>query len=281
MHQTLHPTQYSSKGGAQRAAGIMNIYSERVLAKCGPLWCVSLDLAKMFNRLSITVAKTIATYMGLSQQCADQMAMIIEDCKGVWRLPFNSVAATFRRSKGIPQGMATSVAMAELAVASFLWRLHAIVPVITVVYVDDINVIATDREHFQRALALILEWVSDFQLDLARNKSCLWGTDPRSLSEISELCGIPVKDTVTTLGMQWPLSPSAAPTYDIERSRLDNAKNRLARLEVLHIGVLEKARIINTGCLSPLDYAPIPLLKCVEELKMCVKRAVGQTLWLA
>ena len=98
----------------------------------------------MFNSLSIRVAESIAVYMGLDRTNARELSAILEACRGVWRLPQNAIAPTFKRTKGIPQGMATSVAMAEMSVVCFLWRLHAATRVTTIVYVDDINLISDD-----------------------------------------------------------------------------------------------------------------------------------------
>ena len=76
--------------------------------------------------------------------------------------------------------------------------------------------------------------------------------------------------------MQWALTPTEQPAYPREMERIATARTRLERLECLHISLTEKAQIINTGCLSPLDYSPIPLVRCVEDLRKYVKRALGQ-----
>ena len=276
LRHVLHPNQYSSFGGAREAAAMMNIFAEKTLAKIGSVWGVSLDLAKMFNKLSVRVSSTIAGFMGLSSDAIREIKSVLERCRGIWRLPFNAVTPSFERTKNLPQGMASSVAFAEISVATLMWKLHHILAPMSIVYVDDVNVVVATREELELVLKVIMEWVEDMHLELAKDKSCLWGTQPVHLQELSRMTGIPVKEHVTTLGMQWTLSTSVTPTYEKEMSRIASAKARLARLECLQLSMVEKARIINTGCLSPLDYSPIATLTHVDDLWSAVRKALNQ-----
>ena len=276
LTEVLHVTQYATAGGAQKALALVNVYAELTLSLAVPVWALSVDLQKMFNLLSESAATDAAMYMGLDTCVAQQVKAMIRGCKGVWRLPHNMTGLVFRRSKGLPQGLSTSVCLAEICVAVLLHRLHAIVSVTTICYVDDLNIIAHAPELLCAAIECLLEFVADFCLSLSREKSALWGTDPAGLKAIGERYGLVESDRITTLGMTWGLRPSSDPSSPKEEERIKEASLRLARLTHLSLPTLQKAKVIVIGCLSLLQYAPILQPTKVESLKGPVRRALGQ-----
>ena len=119
--------------------------------------------------------------MGLEEHCCTQLGRITGCCKGAWRMPRNVAVPSFRRGKGLPQGMATSVAMAEVCVcvcvgvcvcvSVLLWRIHHAVTIQMVAYVDDLNFIARTRAELNRVLMLVDEFTKDFCLVLSHQKT--------------------------------------------------------------------------------------------------------------
>ena len=62
-----------------------------------------------------------------------------------------------------------------------------------------------------------------------------------------------VSDTLESMGMEWPLEPRARPKYAKETQRIQEVKERLARMQHLPANIEVKATTLSTGCLSPLE----------------------------
>ena len=274
--QVTHPCQFAVHKGAQKAVSLMNRHAESVLARACETWAVSYDLTKMFNLLATKIAMGAAKYMGLAESNCEEISSIIDNCKGSWRLPGNVATPTFSRERGLPQGMASSVAMAELCVAIILWRIQRAVATAVVAYVDDLNFIAQSRRDLVRILELVEEFTVDFGLVIARHKTFLWGTNIPALKELGEEWNLSVTTTLTSLGVEWGLCPSERPSYSKEKKRLHEAAERMRRIAHLSLPILEKAKILVTGCLSLLEYSPIPIVSQVTSLRSGVRRALGQ-----
>ena len=188
----------------------------------------------------------------------------------------HTTSTFFARNRGLPQGLSTSVALAEICVAVLLHRLHVLVNIESICYVDDINLIARSPEDLCKAIDVVLEYVHDMNLSLSNPKSSLWGTDKTGLQRIAERYDIPVKDVIDTLGMQWGTQPGSQPNYEKELARVALAEQRQKRLPHLPLSIMEKAKIAGIGCLSPLNYSPIPLQTKVEALKGPLRKSLGQ-----
>ena len=276
LSDIAHPAQYALSKGAQKAVSTMNRHAECVLSGVGEVWAVSIDMTKMFNMLSMTIALKAAHFMGLDQGCCEQLRKITACCKGAWRMPGNVAVPSFRRGKGLPQGMATSVAMAEVCVSVLLWRIQHAAAIQMVAYVDDLNFIASCREDLRRVLALVEEFTIDFHLVLSRQKTCLWGTCMTGLQEMGREWGLTVATCLECLGAEWGLLPSSKPGYAKEMARLKEASERMRRLAHLPLPLIEKAKVLASGCLSLLDYCPIPSYTLVSSLRSSVRAALGQ-----
>ena len=272
----LHPNQYATHSGAQKAAAQMNLVCEKAQAKAHPVWAVAIDVSKMFNMLSAEVSLEAARFMGLADENRRQIGDVLKGCRGIWRMPNNTASPPFIRSRGLPQGLATSVSLAEVSISIFLWRLHRLVDLESVAYVEDLNLIAKTREELERALVLGLQFIDDFHLVLSRQKTYLWGTNHAELLEVGRACNLEVSSVVATLGMEWSTVPSVLPSNKQETLRIQDAVERLRRLSHLPVPLLEKAWVVNIGCLSPIAYSPIPIVSKIYALRASVRKALGQ-----
>ena len=149
-------------------------YSEQVLRADGPLWALRLDFSKLYNMVSPVVAAKLAVMMGLEPSAAERLIRPMINAVGYWRLPMNAVCPPFRLGRGIPQGLSASVLLGEVFICALVWKLHW-AGVVTIAYVDDIHLLATQRHVFLRGLQLLEEFVQAFALHLNVLKSALLG----------------------------------------------------------------------------------------------------------
>ena len=240
--EIARPSQYALRRGAQRAVASMNRHAECALSNIVEIWSVSIDMTKMFNMLSATIALQAVRFMGLHDDCCRQLSCITACCRGSWRMPGNTATPSFRRTKGLPQGMASSVALAEICVSVLLWRIHHSVRLQMIAYVDDLNFISRSRDDLCRVLQLVHEFAEDFHLVLSRTKTKLWGTRATELQEVATEWGLEVTTCLESLGVQWGLSPSSRPNYTKEKARIHEAAERMRRLAHLPVQILEKVK---------------------------------------
>ena len=113
----LHPAQYATSAGAFAAASYLAVRVELSLEKFVPTYAVSCDFAKMFNMMSCGVACKSAEYMGLDPYLIDLIQRPLRAASFVWRLPFSGLPTIMQHQRGLPQGMASSVLLAECAIA--------------------------------------------------------------------------------------------------------------------------------------------------------------------
>ena len=126
LAQVVHPTQYATFGGCVPPIARMTIASEQILQKRKHLLGVSVDFTKMFNHISPSLAADVAVYLGLRECDAKALIAPFASSRGAWCLGFNAVVPMRQRSRGLPQGLSTSVALAELVVSVYLWKVHKI-----------------------------------------------------------------------------------------------------------------------------------------------------------
>ena len=151
--KVLHPGQYATQGGVLVAVSRIAWNSERSLTGCASLRGISVDFEKMFNMLSGFVAAEVAQCMGLSYLNIMDLLVPLAGAVGVWKLPLSAAPTPFATSRGLPQGMASSVLMAELAISPLLWRIARAMPDVDIcAYVDDLNQIKLiSQPHMQDA----------------------------------------------------------------------------------------------------------------------------------
>ena len=81
--------------------------------------------------------------MGLSRRMADTLLVPLRDSSFGWRLPFGALPKFISHQRGLPQGMAMSVLLAECAIAPLVWKVHHATVrekhALAVAYVDDLN----------------------------------------------------------------------------------------------------------------------------------------------
>ena len=157
----------------------------------------------------------------------------------------------------MPQGLATSVVLAEICLAPLLRK-----------YVDDLSLITSAAHALRKVINLC--YVRDFALCLSREKTKLWGTSARALTCVASKFGFVYTHSLDALGMTWAPSTEATPTYAKELKRAKIASERLRRLRHLPAHLITKAAVINMGCLSSTAYSPLPAISNILSLRMQV-----------
>ena len=138
--EVLHPGQFASRGGILVALSGIALATELSLIGVRDYFGISVDFEKMFNMLSALVASEVAAFMGLSFPSIMDLLAPVACAVGTWKLPLSAAPTPFATSRGLPQGMATSVLLAELAITPLLWRITRSLPDVKVcAYVDDLN----------------------------------------------------------------------------------------------------------------------------------------------
>ena len=146
--------------------------------------------------------------------------MLILHARGVWRLPRNFPPEVFANTRGLPQGMASSVLFAELAISPLLWRLRWHDPTLQLwSYVDDLNVASDSMTKLTDALAYIREFEHDFHLSIANHKTTSWTNCPRDKQMLEEAVGFDVHERFSALGGDWMLTKSSKPDHSRETKR--------------------------------------------------------------
>ena len=276
LTKVLHRSQYASDRGALAAVADLNVEAECTLHGYREVWAFTADFSKLYNTQSLQVCLKVAELMGLDLSSVPLLWRPLAFAKGCWRLPQDSVSPFRMHSRGLPQGMATSVILSELCVAAFLWRLHAIVNVKTICYVDDLNVIASSRDTMMRAYELLESFTQDLSLSLAHSKTKFWGTYPTMLKQEATRKGVAQVDVLCALGLEWPLTATVKPDYKKEMMRISHCRERLKRLAHLPALPSVKLQAIVTGCLSLLSFSVLPESKHVTGLRVSVRHAMGQ-----
>ena len=179
-HNILHEGQFASKGGLVPALARVSWSAELSASKGCSVIAVSLDSQKMLkqlNTLHALIAARIATFCGLSEQNAADMAVPILGAYGYWKLPFQGAPLFFRNTRGLPRELSTSVLLAEISVCPLLWRLSSALggAVTLVACIDDIHVLSMSKDALVRALSIVKEFEQDFLLRLFLEKTKVWG----------------------------------------------------------------------------------------------------------
>ena len=273
--EVLHPTQYASKGGVVMAAAKVGYWCEAVLHRRATVFAVSIDLTKLFNTLDADVCARLAHYMGLDEKTIELMSFPLQNAKGVWRLPWGAISPHFLKERGLGQGMSTSVLYAEVFVASFLWRLVTTTGVDTAAYIDDLTIVAQNKETLITALNQLFQFADMMKVGISLEKTHLWGSDGVQLTEIASERGWSVTQTVESLGADWPLADKENPKYEKDLGRIEKMLERLRRLIYLPSPLVVKAGVISIGCLSLLDFSVTPSLSHLKKTKMAVRKALG------
>ena len=275
----LHPNQCATQGGIIRALSRVALQTECALTNSKSILAVASDFSKMFNMMATSVSSAVAQFMGLSGDVLSFLTKPLDLSSYAWKLPFNARPIEEQHGRGLPQGMAGSVMLAELSIAPLLWRCQSVLvstPHSTVAYVDDIHFFATDSATLNRILELLFEFQSDFRLNLSKQKSAIWGNEHDALRRIADHYGIPLQKSIEALGAEWPVDSRMKPTYAKETQGIEEAERRILRIKHLPVDLATKYEAVSVACLSLLDYVNHPRMENVRALRMLVKRSLGQ-----
>ena len=138
----------------------------------------------------------------------------------------------------------------------------------------------TSQADLERVMTIIWQFVQDFGLCLSLEKTKIWGTCIRGLSEVAQRWGVAATRTLAALGMEWPISRTATPEYKKELSRIQECKTRILRLSHLPSPFGVKCQVLWAGCLSLMVYSAIPVRKAMVGLNALIKKALGHP-WAA
>ena len=268
-----HDRQSATQGGVLWALTRLACWSELVLTRCPSIYCVTLDMTKMYNMLSPTISKKLANVAGLSMRTAEMLAWPLELKASIWKLPNNGIGTRGLANRGLAQGLAASVLLAEVNMAALARKLDLTTTADLILYVDDIHIITTTLIDMRRALVVIVDFVHTLALSLSVLKSCLWGTEESDLAGLSQEFGIPKANKLYALGATWPIS-DCEPGYLKEKAKIALIKERLDRVAHLPSPIHLKAQVISTTCLSIVDYLAPPVPSLFTSLRASVRRAL-------
>ena len=82
--------------------------------------------------------------------------------------------------------------------------------------------------------------------------------------------------SVSVLGAQWSLTKKGV-LRDKETARMEATKDKLRRLEILHLHAATKTHAISVACLTASDFVVPPLCASLRPIRMCVKQALSAT----
>ena len=275
LRQLTHPTQTATHGGVLHAVMQMAYWTEVVLNSVTPVYAFSLDLSMMFNMLSTNVSGLIAKAAGLDEDTIRSLTWPLRCSKSIWKLPSNVVNPVVASERGLPQGMASSVLLAELNVACLVKKLHACLPRVTIVYVDDINVIAFSLADARKSLEIVVDFVRTFRLSLSLMKSALWGNDWAGLRALEATYGISPVHSLEALGATWQLTPRHKMEYIKEDARIRRVCERLLRISHLPAHVNVKAQVTSSTALAILDFLATSLKRHLQPLRHLVRKALN------
>ena len=180
--KVLHPGQYATQGGVLVAVSRIAWNSERSLTGCATLRGISVDFEKMFNMLSGFAAAEVAQCMGLSYVNIMHLVVPLAGAVGVWKLPLSAAPTPFATPRGLPQGMASSVLLAELAISPLLWRFARAMPEVDIcAYVDDLNLTTSQEGDLTRVVGFLRDFESHFSLSLSTAKTKIWASDIKNI----------------------------------------------------------------------------------------------------
>ena len=213
--------------------------------------------------------------MGLSQESMDQILLPLTSARGAWRVPHNTPVPLRKPSRGMPQGLASSVVLAELFLSLVLWKISYLPTSTMVSYVDDLNIACHDAHTLCLVIMILKQFAADFCVVISSDKTVVWGTDEVELRRIAEAHDLSYADIAPALGMEWSTSAQAQPTYSEEIGRIEELKQRLKRVPHLPSPLHVRIQAVDLGCLSLLDFSPLPCVKALQPIKLMVKRALG------
>ena len=274
--EALHPTQFASVGEVLAACARIAWVTETSLVGICECWGISIDFAKMFNMLSPEVAIQVGLYMGLAPHYASLLAFPLLTSTGVWRLPFGAASWLFSSARGLPQGMSTSVLLAELAISPLSWRIHRVVPeTAAIAYVDDLNLVAFQRHEMDMLVRLLRDFENDFDLQLSEAKTRVWASEGGRGIELQGAFGFQAANSLDALGAQWKVHRGSHPTYPKVHKRLDECIRRLSRTKALPLPIPRLAQIVSVGCLSLVEYLNLPEPQPYLKLRTLEKEVLG------
>ena len=224
--------------------------------------------------ISPRIAGEVLWYMGLKRSACEKIVEPLEKAVGLWRLPFSASASPQPRSRGLPQGMSSSVLLSEAFLSAMLWKLTKTLRMEVIGYVDDLTLLTSCPLQYRAMMRQVKRFSDVFALVVNAGKTCVWGTDKRFLQEIASEEGFVVASDVQGLGAEW----NATGAYSVcakKNARISEISARLKRLAVLPAGLHVKIPTLSVGCLSMLDYVGMPKPTRVLALRGEVKRALN------
>ena len=277
LRTILHRSQYSSfQQGILPPIAFLALWTEGAKIGSTKIIVISLDLSKMFNMLSAGVVSKLAVLAGLDEFSASLLSEPIENAHTTWRLPHNSTAPFVSPKRGLPQGLPTSVAGAELMVSLLLRRLEGCCTCEPFSYMDDIHVLAYTVSQMHRVIRIIREFVADLGLEMSSLKTYIWSSSAVLAQQIARNYGFTWMTEFESLGLAWAVGGGRSfPLGSRESKRLAVIRERLARISHLPVPMHVKSYLISASALSLLDFANPPSPSLVIPLRKCVRMALG------
>ena len=181
----LHKGRAAMRGGTLEAIARITYMTEACTYGLRPVFALSLDFSRLFN----SICPRVAHVAGMSEENVRTLLAPILSAKYIWRMPFSSVVPAITIGRGLPQGLSTSVTLAELFLGALVWKVSYSGEVEVVSYLDDITFLTSTKEELRRAIEITCQFQEIFQVQVSIEKSKLWGSNQRQLVEISGVYG--------------------------------------------------------------------------------------------
>ena len=283
----LAETQFASRGGILRTVARTAFLTElsheagrifRNNAARVQVWAISLDFQKLFNCISVDICARVLEIMGVHADNVSQIAHDIKLSAGYWRLPCQSVSPLIRNTRGLPQGLSTSVLLAETLVSLLMRRLVSIPALDSVLYVDDVTLAVRSKTAFLTLLGEVLFFPESFSLSLSGDKSVIWGTEESQPQSIAREHGFVYARQVVALGAEWATHPKPVMSFTKEHARLAKLRDRLLRMSHLPASLSLKLQTLSVGVLSLLELVGFPDAKELSGgLRAQIRAALGNS----
>ena len=233
----------------------------------------------MFNVLSPKLATVVAELAGLHKDTCDLLLIPPNKCKGLWRLPMKCEAEPFASQRGMARGLASSVLLAEVLAMPLLKQIDAVCHgQVTVAYVDDINILCTDRGTLIKVVDLVKANSERLELSLSTSKTKVWCSNYVQAQNLARQYDFSPAKSVTILGGDWEPLPNSKASFQKEHQRVDEALRRIDRLRSCPIRVIDKMAVLAMGCLSLLSYLNPIMPEAVRALKTPIKACLSASL---
>ena len=257
----LSPHQHGGIPLRSAQEPVANLLSQVARAELGGdrLYGVQIDFAKFFDSITIPLAMRILMRIGIDEQWASFAGAHYGHVERYFRFTNARLGTAWSPRKGLMQGDALSVALANLCVLPLARHLEHIATQHQCVwfsfFVDDLIVTSSTREGLMEAIRAIEAFVTIMHVNVNVAKCVYFGIG--DIEDELHLCGLPLSraDAIKYLGYNLSFSDKGDAQVQETTSTVWTATlDQLRRVGWLPCDTGRKARIIGMGPMPKWTY---------------------------